>query len=116
MENKPGIATAIPKRRYRLAEFTITVLGEIESTDGVNYRYIAAVVREQEPEPGLYVTAEQDDSGQGGALAMRIIMHDGTELIESSGRWNSLDEFVDEAISIISRVLGLADETSWQLM
>ena len=27
--SKPGIVTAIPKRRYRLGEFSLTVLGDI---------------------------------------------------------------------------------------
>ena len=39
-----NIQTAIPKRRYRIGEFTAVVLGEVESEDRADYRYIMAVV------------------------------------------------------------------------
>ena len=44
----PKIQTAIPQRRYQLGEYSGVVLGEIESSDGVKYRYILALVREGE--------------------------------------------------------------------
>ena len=113
MIEKPAIATAIPRRRYRLGEFTVTVLGDIESKDGRNYRHIAAIIKGQDPEPGMYITAEQGGSG---ALDLRIIMHDGTEVVDSSERWRDLDEFVDEAIRIVSLVLKLTDETPYRLL
>ena len=49
--SKPGIVTAIPKRRYTLGEFSLVVLGEIESNDNRDYGYIMAVVRGTDPEP-----------------------------------------------------------------
>ena len=116
MKEKPGIATAIPRRRYRLGEFTITVLGEIESTDDRTYRYIAAVICGQDPEPGMYITAEPNGNGEGEELEMRIIMHDGAEVIGRAERWSDLDVFVEEVIRIVSRVLQLSDETPYQLM
>jgi len=57
--NKPGIMTAMPRRRYRYGEFTVVVLGDIESSDGIDYRYIMAVVKGADPEPGLYLTAKR---------------------------------------------------------
>lgn len=114
MKTKPGIGTAIPRRRYRLGEFTITVLGEVESTDGLDYRYIAAVIEGQDPEPGMYITAEQ--GGKGDAIDLRVIMRDGAEVIDTSERWADLDSFVDEVIRIVSRVLQLTDETPYRLM
>jgi len=111
--NKPGIQTAIPKRRYRFGEFTITVLGEISSSDGIDYRYIAAVIQGQNPEPGMYLTAEPD---AGGSYAMRLVMHDGAEVIGSSAQWGGLDAFVDEVLRVVARVLSLADETPYRLM
>ncbi|NNJ93504.1 MAG: hypothetical protein HKP57_02050 [Halobacteria archaeon] len=116
MKEKPGIATAIPRRRYRLGEFTITVLGEIESTDGRTYRYIAAVICGQDPEPGMYITAEPGSHGQRGEFELRIIMQDGAEVIDHAERWSDLDAFVEEVIKIVSRVLQLTDETPYQLM
>jgi len=111
--SKPSILTAIPLRRYKFGEFTLTVLGDIETQDGMVYRYILAVVQGDDPEPGLYITAEQ---GAGEDLAMRIMMRDGDEVIGHSGAWRELDGFVGEAIKIVSRVLNLSDETPYQLM
>ena len=110
--SKPVISTAIPLRRYRFGEFTLTVLGDIESPDAVSYRFIMAVVQGDDPEPGLYVTAEQ---GAGEDISMRIMMRDGDEVIGHSGLWRELDGFVDESIRIVSRVLNLSDETPYQL-
>ena len=115
MEEKPAIATAIPRRRYRLGEFTVTVLGDIDSKDGRDYRYIAAVICGQDPEPGLYLTAEKGEPGEEG-LAMRIVMQDGAEVIDHSKRWADLDVFVDEALRIVTRMLKLTDETPYRLM
>ena len=111
--SKPTISTAIPLRRYKFGEFTLTVLGDIESPDEMKYRYILAVVQGDDPEPGLYVTAEQ---GTGKDMAMRVMMSDGDEVIGVSDQWRDLDVFADESINIVSRVLNLSDETPYQLM
>lgn len=116
MEHKPGIRTAIPKRRYRLGEFTLTVLGDIESSDGIDYHYIMAVIQGQDPEPGMYITAERPDAPGGRELVMRLVMRDGSEVIGSSAQWISLDMFTGEAIEIVSRILNLSDETPYQLL
>jgi len=114
--NKPGIGTAIPKRRYRLGEFTLTVLGDIDSSDGVDYCFIMAVIQGQDPEPGLYITAERPAGEKHKQLDMRIIMRDGSEIIGQSAAWSQLDAFVEEATGIVSRVLRLTDETPYQLV
>jgi len=111
--DKPVITTAIPLRRYRLGEFTLTVLGDIESPDDCNYRYFMAVIRSDDPEPGLFISAEE---GEGDDLVMRIMMHDGNEVIGRSGEWRDVSVFTDKAISIVSRVLNLSDEIPYQLM
>jgi hypothetical protein len=113
---RPGIATAIPKRRYRFGEFTLIVLGDIESRDGVEYQYIMAVIRGQDPEPGIYITAERGDGAGQPEFSMRFIMRDGSEIIGHSSRWYDLDTFVDEATGIVTRVLSLSDETPYRLM
>jgi len=110
---KPGIQTAIPVRRYRYGEFTLTVLGEIQSSDDVRYVWVMAVIQGQDPEPGLYLTAEQATAS---GYDMRIIMQDGEELIGSSDQWTDLDVFVEEAVKVVSRVLNLTDEVPYQLM
>jgi len=111
--NKPGIVTAIPVRRYSFGEFTLTVLGEIDSSDGIRYAYVMAVIQGQDPEPGLYITAEQ---GASSVWDMRLIMRDGEELIGHSAQWKNLDVFVDEAVRVVSQVLDLSDEVPYQLL
>jgi hypothetical protein len=115
---KPGIVTAIPKRRYRFGEFTVVVLGEVESDDDREYRYIMAVVRGSDPEPGLYITAEQ----AGGAdvrsadYTMRIVMRDGSEALGSSREWGDLEAFAGAGLDIVGKVLQLQDEVPYRLM
>lgn len=116
MDNKPGIRTAIPKRRYRLGDFTLTVLGDIESGDGIDYHYIMAVIQGQDSEPGMYITAERPGDSGGRELSMRLVMRDGAEVIGSSDQWVSLDMFAGEAIDIVTRILNLSDETPYQLL
>ena len=66
--NKPGIVTAIPRHRYKYGDFTVVVLGDIESNDSVDYHLVMAVVWGSDPDPGLYVTAERTpQSGNGSA-------------------------------------------------
>ncbi len=110
--NKPAIGTAIPVRRFRFGEFTLTVLGEIESSDSNRYAFVMAVIQGQNSEPGIYLTAEQCDDG---AYEMRLIMHDGEEVIGRSEQWGDLDTFIDEAVRVVSQVLNLSDEVPWQL-
>jgi hypothetical protein len=113
---RPGIGTAIPRRRYKLGEFTLIVLGDIESRDGLDYQYIMAVIRGEDPEPGIYITAERGSGASQREFSMRFIMRDGSEVIGTSSRWGDLDAFVDEATGIVSRVLSLSDETPYRLM
>ncbi|MGB5306474.1 MAG: hypothetical protein WBO06_10750 [Gammaproteobacteria bacterium] len=113
MLNKPGIVTAIPRRRYSLGEYTVVVLHEIESNDGIDYSYIMAVVRGQDPEPGLYITAERIP---GRDIAMRIVMQGGDEVLGTSPAWSDLEAFVTASLDIVARVLNVTDETPYQLM
>ena len=116
MDNKPGIRTAIPKRRYRLGEFTLTVLGDVESSDGIDYQYIMAVIQGQDSKPGMYITAERPADPAGRELSMRLVMRDGAEIIGSSDQWVSLDMFTGEALDIVTRILNLSDETPYRLL
>ena len=111
--NKPAIQTAIPVCRYSYGEFTLTVLGEIESGDARRYAWVMAVIQGQNPEPGLYLTAEQ---AAGSGHDMRIIMQDGEQVIGHSEKWADLEEFTGEAIRVVSQVLNLSDEAPYQLM
>ncbi|NNG11923.1 MAG: hypothetical protein HKM88_01605 [Halobacteria archaeon] len=116
--NKPGIVTAVPRRRLKYGEFSVIILGDVESNDDKYYRYIMAVIRGADPEPGIYITAEQDRAaGQGGTdYTMRIVMRDGAEVIGSSSDWHNLDAFANEALGIVGQLLNLSDEEPYRLM
>ncbi len=114
--SKPGIVTAIPKRRYHLGEFSLVVLGEIESNDNRDYGYIMAVVRGTDPEPGIYITTERSHEAGSDGYAMRLVMRDGEDVIGSSQTWHDLDAFADEAIGVVSRILNLTDEEPYRMM
>ena len=108
--------TAIPRRRYRYGEFTVIVLGDIESSDGIDYRYILAVVKGTDTEPGLYLTAEKTGgTGRQSDYTLRILMRDGAEVLGTSPAWGELEPFVREGLDIVGEVLDLSDEVPYQL-
>ncbi len=106
---KPDIKTGIPQRRYRLGAFTLVILGEIESDDPVQYKYILAAVHEGDSEPGMYITVERVRGGEA-AYQLRVLMRDGEEVVGSSDDYGDLDSFVEEAVRVVKAVLNLADE------
>lgn len=112
----PQINTAIPKRRYQLGEFIVSILGEVESGDGVDYRYVMAVAREADPVPRLFVSAERNTSGTPGTWAMRVSMPDGAQVIGASDDWNDVDRFTHEAIALVQKMLNLEDEEPYRLL
>ena len=118
MKTKPRIQTALPRRRYRLGEFSVTILGDVESADSRSYRYVLAVVREGEPEPGMYLTCEPNPPGSGveGAFAMRLILQDGAQYVSGSDEWRDLEAFSQDGLRITQRVLGLTDEQAYRLL
>ena len=116
--NKPGIRTAVPQRRYQLGGFTVVLLGDIDSADATEYRYIAAVVREGDPEPGLYVSAERAGNEQRTDDAwydMRVSMREGTQVVGKLDRGSDLDAFSTSAFRLISAILDLGDEQPYLL-
>jgi hypothetical protein len=117
MEHRPIIRTAVPKRRYQLGDFSAVVLGEVESGDDKEYQYILAVLRPGDAEPGIYLTAEQTrpEHGSTAALAMRLVMRDGSEVIGHSDRWAGLDEFTEDALTALRKILGLESEEAFRL-
>jgi hypothetical protein len=115
---RPSIKTAIPKRRYKLGEFVVTVLGEIETDDPRQYQYIAAVVVEGDKEPGIFLTAERNRGAEArdGSHALRLIMRDGAQVIGSSDRFGEEEQFAKAALDIVVKVLDLDDEEPYRLM
>ena len=115
---EPKIKTAIPKQRYQIGPFTAIVLGDVDSSDGVDYQYILAMVEEGRDRPGFYVTAEQvrGDDAVRGRYRMRILASWGSEVLGQSDRWRTLDGFIDDAFSIAVAKLALTDESVIRLM
>jgi len=115
---EPKIKTAIPKQRYQIGPFTAIVLGEVDSSDGVDYQYILAMVEEGRDRPGFYVTAEQvrGEYAARGRYRMRILAPWGSEVLGQSDRWRTLDGFIDDAFSIAVAKLALTDESVIRLM
>ncbi len=113
----PAVTTAIPKRRYQLGEFIITVLGEVASSDGIEYRWVAGVARESEAQPALYVSAERNRERPGeGSLRLRVSMASGEQVLGYGDQWRDLDGFVEQVLGIVSTMLELGDEMAHRLM
>jgi hypothetical protein len=114
----PKITTAIPQRRYRLADFSAVVLGEIESPDPARYRYILALVKEGDATPSFYVTSEKNPRSEAhtGSHRLRIISEILEDVIESSDRYADLDVFSEEALRLAAETLGLGAAEPVRLM
>jgi hypothetical protein len=113
----PVIRTAIPKRRYQVAEYGVTLLGEIDSGDGIDYEYVLAFVREGEAKPVLFVCAERSpaDERARGSHRLRVVNSAMSEVLDHSDAWRRLEAFADEALRIGVRTLGLGSETPYRL-
>ncbi len=109
----PKIDTAIPKQRYALGLYGVVILGEIESTDPVNYRYILALVPEGKPDPELYVTCERT---AGGDERIRVITPAGEKATDALEACADLDRFADFAIALVQQLMNLTDEKPFRLM
>jgi len=110
----PQIKTAIPKRRYQLGEFYITVLADIVSEDPVEYRYIMAVVTNDNPTPGLFLAVERDSEGT--PWRLRLAMPDGEQSLGSDAPWGDLEYLCREGLSILTNLLDLQDEEPHRLL
>lgn len=111
--NAPQIHTAIPKRRYQLGDFGITVLGEVESGDGNEYRYVFAMVQDGKSEPSLYITAIK---AEGDDYTLHLAAPNMERDLDTSPAWRDLDHFCEQGISIAQQILGLKDEFPHRLM
>ena len=111
--NAPQIKTAIPKRRYQLGDFAVTVLGEIESGDGQDYRYVFAMVQEGKQEPCFYVTSSRLSADE---YLLRVIAPSLERDLDTGPHWRDLDAFCEQAIDLAQQVMGLKDEHPHRLM
>ncbi len=116
MSQLPVIRTAIPKRRYRVGDQNVTVLGEVESGDGVNYRWIMAFVQDGEARPGFFVCAEKNRPGSEAAYRLRVVNSAMSEVLDQDDKWGDLDTFAEEALKLGKGALGLGNEPVARLM
>lgn len=118
MQDRPSIATAIPKRRYEVGDYSATVLGEIETSDPRQYRYILALVPMGQQAPTLYVTCEATpprESAQGN-YRLRLITEAMSEAMDTADRWGDLDTFAEQALKLAAQALGLQREQVVRLL
>ena len=118
MPEFPRIQRAIPQRRYQYGDHAVTVLGEIESGDGRDYRFVAAFVPDGESQPRLYVVCERatPDQRARGGYALRVVNSAMDEVMDIDDRWGRLDEFSSQALQLGAQLLGLEQETPYPLM
>lgn len=114
---KPNICRAIPKQRYKLGDYTIVVLEDIESEDDIEYEYLLAAIRDGRPEPEVYITCEKSrtatatDDHAVRVFADRLGDQASGQIIDRSGRWANQDAFVSYALTGFQQMLQLQDET-----
>lgn len=118
MSSFPKIRTAIPQRRFQYGDFGVSVLGEVESGDGHDYRFVAAFVREGETRPQLYVVSERASAGAAGSGShlLRVINSAMDEVMDRDDRWGRLTEFTEQSLQLGAQLLGLERETPFPLM
>jgi hypothetical protein len=117
MSDLPRILTAIPRRRYRIGEFGVTLLAEVESGDGIDYQFIMAFVEEGQSRPSLYVCGERNPPGQRseGSHRLRMVNQAMSEILGSDDAWRDLEAFAEQALAIGAKALGLGREQPVQL-
>ena len=112
---KPNICRAVPRQRYKLGDYTIVVLEDIESQDDIEYEYLLAAIRDGRPEPEVYITCEKSrtatDSHAVRVFADRLDDQACGQIVDDSGRWANQDAFVSYALTGFQQMLQLQDET-----
>lgn len=118
MQDRPIIRTAIPKRRYQVGDFGVSLLGEVESADPRSYRYILAFVQTGQTQPSFYVCAEQTPPAVAGQrrYGLRIINEVMSEVVDTSDAWGNLDAFAEQGLKLGTQALGLQQEQVLRLM
>ena len=117
MTGFPVIRTAIPQRRYQYGDFTITLLGDVQSGDDREYQFIAAFVKEGDSRPQLFIVSEHLPPGHraDGSHALRVISNTLDEVMDVDGRWQRQTDFVDQMLQLGGQILGLEQDTPYPL-
>jgi hypothetical protein len=108
----PVIKTALPKRRYQFGEFLLVVLGEIESGDNIPYHFLLGIIPDGANAPELFISAEKcsRSPAQAGGYQMRVIADKMSQTLNQSDRWGNLDDFINDALTVVTKLLNLVDE------
>jgi len=108
----PRIKTAIPRQRHQIGNFVATVLGEIDSDDPVEYRYIMAIVEDGQHQPMLFVTSERNTGRETdeGRYRLRVIMGSEEKELAPSDEWGELERFSSAGLGIVAKLMNLQDE------
>ncbi len=117
MSDLPRIRTALPKQRFHYGDYLVSVLGDIDSGDTREYRYLAAFVREGESQPRLFVCCERLPPGRraDGGYALRVVNAAMDEVMAIDDRWADLDVFIEQALKMGGQLLGLEQDTPYPL-
>jgi hypothetical protein len=117
MQDRPVIKTAIPKRRYQIGDFGVSLLGDIESGDRCDYLHILAFVQTGQTQPALYICAERSGAGRGdGRYQLRVINEVMSEVVDTGEKWADLDSFAEQGLALGVQALGLRQEPILRLM
>ena len=114
----PHIKTAIPCQRHQIGSFVVTVLGEIESDDPADYRYIMAVVEDGKQEPTMYITSERNRAAKSDTerYRLRVLMGEQEKELSPSDEWGDVDKFSLAGLGIVAKLMQLQDEQPVRLM
>lgn len=100
----PTIRTAIPQRRYQLCDFSLVVLTEIDSSDGVEYLYLMGIIPQGKEHPELFISVEKVPAG-GQQMCLRAAQN--VQALQGGGPWRDLEAFVDDATQIAAKLLSI---------
>jgi hypothetical protein len=118
MTRFPVIRTAIPLRRYQVGDYAVALLGEIDSGDGVDYRFILAFVEQGQNHPSLYVCSERNPpaAAEDGAFCLRIVNRVMSEVLGVADGWGEIETFAAEGLRIGKQTLGLGNDPEQRLL
>jgi hypothetical protein len=118
MQDRPVIKTAIPKRRYQIGDFGVSLLGEIEGGGTRRYRFILAFVPMGQSQPSFYVCSEETPPERvgDGRYALRVVNEVMSEVVDLGDQWGDLDRFADQGLKLGLQALGLQQEQIARLM
>jgi len=100
----PVIRTAIPQRRYQLCDFSLVVLCEIESSDGIEYKYLMGIIPQGKEHPELFISVEKVPAG---GQQMCLHAEQNNQTLQGGGPWRDLDSFVEDALQIAAKLLSI---------